>query len=424
MKKVKTAVRLLWLAVLMTPLCAAVLCGQSGSGDTFSESSADNFFGVGGRAVGMSEAVTASVNDGTALFYNPAALARITRPEFYAALSHERIKCVSDWPSASASRSATDDFSKTRLGSLLLSVPVPTYRGSLVVSLGVNRTKSFDHTFAFTSGAVGIATEDALEQATGGIKEWSAGAAVQISPHLAVGGSLIYYRGSEDYLWDYQSDQDFVTLRYVDNISSKYSGVGVRLGMTAEANRYLTLGLTIDSPMRYHVEQDWTSGTYTNGSYEEVYGYYEYDLQHPFIFTAGAALQVSTLTLEADLGYADWSQLEYTSEADKADNKALQKYYTDAVQFRAGAEYVFPQYGFVLRGGFKHDPLPIAGTSMSNQIEKDRNSFSAGLGLLIDRVIMLDAAYAHVQYKMYDGGRDITEKFTSDRVMLSLGYRI
>ena len=400
-----------------------MLNAQSSTGDTFNESSADNFFGVGGHAVGMSEAVTASVLDGTALLYNPAGLVRVKRPEFYGALSHERVKCESDWltpPSASVS----DDFAKTRLNTLSLVVPVPTYRGSLVVAFGVSRVKSFDRTFTFSSGTTDTFTEDALEQAMGGIHEWSAGAAIELSPRLAVGATAIYYHGSEDYTWQYEAQGDFSTLGYDDEITSDYSGVGVRLGMIAEVNPYLSLGLSIDSPVRYGINQEYVLDSIQNGVHYVVEDTYEYKLQHPFTFNAGAAFRLQTLTVEADIGYTDWSQLEYKNEDYKRHNRDLQEYYSDAVQFRLGAEYVIPQYGVVLRGGFKHDPLPIAGTLLSNQIEKNRNSFSAGLGFLIDKIVMLDIAYARASYTLYDGERDVSSKYTSDRVLLSVGYRI
>lgn len=412
--------RLLTLTLLIALLAATPLMAQDDTGDTFSESSADNFFGIGGRAVGMSEAVTASVLDGTALLYNPAGLVRLARPEFYGALSHEKVRCVSDWQSSSTS----DDFAKTRLNTLSLAVPVPTYRGSFVVAFGINRVKSFDHAYTFSVGTPSTFTETGQEQSMGGIREWSAGAAIELSPRLAVGATATYYRGSEDYSWYYESAGDFNVLRYEDEISSDYSGVGIRLGMTAEVNPYLSLGLTIDSPVRYSIDQEYTQVTVENGVREEYYGTYEYTLQHPFTFNAGVAFRLETLTVEGDIGYTDWSQLEYKSEPKKPSNKALQKYYTDALQIRLGAEYVLPRYGLVLRGGFKHDPLPISGTAISNQIEKDRNSFSAGLGFLIDKMVMLDVAYARAGYEIYDGNRNMTSKFTSDKVLVSVGYRI
>jgi long-subunit fatty acid transport protein len=300
----------------------------------------------------------------------------------------------------------------------------PTYRGSLVIAFGVNRSKSFDRTYTFEYGEPGLTRASALEQGTGGIKEWSAGAGMEISPHLAVGTTLIYYRGQEDYLWNYEGDADIQTTQYIDDITSNYSGVGIRLGMMAEVNPYLTLGLSVDSPVRYKVSQTYSQVTVINGVRDETDGSYEYNLQLPFIFNTGAAFRISSLTLEADLGYADWSQLEYKSDADKPNNTALQKYYHDALQFRVGAEYVIPKYGVVLRGGFKHDPLPISGTLFSSQIEKNRNSFSAGLGFLIDKIVMLDVAYARATYKIFDGTRNLSEKFSSDKVLVSVGYRI
>jgi long-subunit fatty acid transport protein len=300
-------------------------------------------------------------------------------------------------------------------------VPVPTYRGSLVIAFGVNRSKSFDRTFTFDRGTPTTFSENALEQAYGGISEWSAGAGVEISPHIAIGTTLIYYHGDETYLWD---QLDISSVQRIDSRNSKYSGVGIRLGMTAEINPYVILGLTIDSPIRFNVTQDYDQLTIVNGVPYDTIGIYVYDLQHPFIFNAGVAFRLKTLTLEADFGYADWSQLQYTSDPDKPYNQALQKYYSDVLQFRVGAEFVIPQYGAVLRGGFKHDPLPISGTLITNQIEKDRNSFSFGLGFLIDRMVMLDIAYARASFELYNGTKQLSEKFTSDRLLLSIGYRI
>ncbi len=138
----------------------------------------------------------------------------------------------------------------------------------------------------------------------------------------------------------------------------------------------------------------------------------------------GRRFDLNNLSVEGDVGYTDWSQLEYKNAADKANNQILQKYYTDALQFRFGGEYVLANLGAVLRAGFKHDPLPTSGNFVVSQIERNRNSFSFGAGFLIDRVVMLDVAYARASYKIYDGKRLLTEDFTSDRVYLSVGYRI
>ncbi|MCX6831766.1 MAG: outer membrane protein transport protein, partial [candidate division Zixibacteria bacterium] len=270
------------LLVMLLTCSATTILAQ---GNAISEVSAGNFFGVGGRAVGMSEAVVVSSLDGTAIVYNPAALVRIMRPEFYAGLSNEKVSNSSSYGSSVA----RNDFSKTRLSSLNLAVPVPTYRGSFVVAFGVNRTMSFDRTYTFLYPGLN-GSEKALEEGNGGIREWSAAAAVELSPRVSVGATLTYFHGSEDYYWDYSSfvfndtggDPPSYSLRNVDNIKSRYSAIGARLGMIVEANPYLSFGFMVESPKRFNVKQDYIQRTVLNGNLDVTPGSYEYVLQHPY----------------------------------------------------------------------------------------------------------------------------------------------
>ncbi|MGB2979704.1 MAG: hypothetical protein WBC77_00455, partial [Candidatus Zixiibacteriota bacterium] len=55
------------------------------------EAAAGNFFVIGARALGMGGAHIAVASDATALVYNPAGLARITRIEFSGGLTHQRM---------------------------------------------------------------------------------------------------------------------------------------------------------------------------------------------------------------------------------------------------------------------------------------------------------------------------------------------
>jgi hypothetical protein len=350
-------------------------------------------------------------------------LTRIKRPEFYAALSNEKVKNVTNSPDTGVS----NDFSKTRLNSLILSVPVPTYRGAFVIALGVNRVKSFDKTYTFQRNTF-PGTEWAVEEQTGGMQEWSAGAGVSLSPRLSVGATLIYDHGKETYFWNLKQTGSSGEIEFDDNIESVYSAVGARLGLDVEINQYVGLSLALDSPRNFLIKQDYvldSSGT-------TLIDTYEYHLTHPYAFAGGLVLRRGTALVECDLTYEDWSQMEYKNKESLSiarrglgkDNRVLRQLYDQVFTFSIGAEYVIPSYGVVLRGGFKHDPLPISGTLMSNQIEKDRNSFSAGLGFLIDKIVMLDIAYAHAGYKIYDGEKRLSEEFTSDRVMVSIGYRI
>ena len=387
------------------------------------EASAANNFGVGGRAVGMSEAVIVSVKDGTAIVYNPAALTKIKRPEFYLAMSHEKFRNESTGPGGGGSF-AENDVTKTRFSSMNLTVPVPTYRGALVVAFGVNRTKSFDRTFTYEIDDFDLYSSG-FEEETGGIREYAAAGAIELSSKISAGATLIYYHGGEDYFWNYNQSTVSSAFEYVDNIEDSYSGVGARLGMLVEMSPNVSAAITIDAPTKYRIEENYVLRTIEDGSEESTVGYYEYDLSHPFIFNAGLAFRSRTFLIEGNLGYADWSQMEYDGDVFfDEDNIALQNSYKEAVNVRIGAEAILPQYGLVLRAGFKHDPLPMSDFFPSNQVEKDRNSFSLGLSYLIDRVAMLDIGFARASYEIIDENLSLSQKYTSSKLIASIAYRI
>ncbi len=400
---------------------AAVSHAQEEEGSFISESSAGSFFGVGGRAVGMSEAVIVSIKDGTAIVYNPAALTKIKRPEFYGAMSHEKF---TNETTTISEFDADADLSRTRLSSLNLSVPVPTYRGALVLAFGVNRTRSFDRTFTYDYPVSGQ-SQNAVEEESGGIREWSAAGAIELSPRIAAGVTLTYYNGGEDYSWNLAFEDGADDVQYIDNIEDNYSAVGLRVGATFDLNDNIGTALTIEAPTKFKVEQNYIQRTVINGETDSEVGYYEYYLTHPFVFNAGLAFRTRTFLVEANIGYADWTQLEYDGDFDLEQlNRDLKNSYDEAINFRFGAEYILPQYGLILRGGYKHEPLPFSGFFPANRIEKDRNSFSIGASYLVDRVAMLDIAFARASYELENGDLSLAQKFTSNKLMFSVGYRI
>ena len=56
----------------------------------YEEVTAGNFFGIGARQMAMGGTGIASSWDGAAMWYNPAALARIHRVEFQLGLNHQK----------------------------------------------------------------------------------------------------------------------------------------------------------------------------------------------------------------------------------------------------------------------------------------------------------------------------------------------
>jgi long-subunit fatty acid transport protein len=389
------------------------------------EATAGNFFVVGARALGMGGAYTAVANDATALVYNPAGLARVTRIEFSGTLTHQRINNRTDLGIGFNDGRLQNN---TRFSSANVVLPVPTYRGSLVFAFGVNRVKSFDKAMQFSSNPnLYGSSQSGIESESGGIYLWSFGAAVDISPNVSVGGALNYWNGKDNYTWLYENDSDVYKIKYDDAIKDRYSGLNVKLGMRIQPNKYLTLGGTIDSPVTYTIKEDWTQGTDT--TFHQIfrdpvsyidYWNSEYKISLPFSLGMGMALNLNDLILAGDINYIDWTQMEYKRLEDMGEaNRQIKDVYTDVLGFHLGAEFLIPKLGTSLRAGFYRDPLPYK----SEWIKKNRDFFTAGVGFLIDQVMTLDIAWAHGSWELWDGSLSLTEKYTTNQIYLSTAYR-
>ncbi len=422
---------------LVLLLCAVPFINLSAQGeDIIPEAVAGNFFGVGARAMAMGGAHTAAVMDGSALLYNPAALARIRKIEILGGLSHQMLDNDADPDRLGNPISGLNsrDQNNTRLNTLTFSVPYPTYRGSLVFAFGLNRVRSFDKTFniAYTNADE---TLIGTESSTGSIYALSAGAGIDISPRVSLGGALNFYFGTHDYNWrlDYQSSEtEYI---YDDNIEDRYTGVSAKVGIMFAASRVLRLGTSIETPIQYSIAEEYILRTFDQGGSDYDFGSYEYDLLAPFKLDFGMALNLNMLQLAADINYVDWSQIEYQDDAAlERNNIFINDYYRDVLGFSVGAEYMIPKLGLMVRGGYRYDPLPYndentfinEGQPVATGIDivEDRKFVTFGFGYLIDRVMTIDIAVALGGYEIMDNDTQISEEYSLKRIYVSTGFRL
>lgn len=376
------------------------------------EAAAGNFFVVGARALGMGGAYTAVANDATALVYNPAGLARVIRIEFSGGLTHQRINNKTDLGFGFNDGRMQNN---TRFGSGNLVLPVPTYRGSLVLAFGVNRVKSFDQAMRFSSDLYG-SDEKGIETESGGIYLWSFGAAVDVSPNISIGGALNYWNGKDNYTWLYEKIVDQFLIRYDDAIKDRYSGFNLKLGVRTQPNKFLTVGATVESPVTFTIKEDWLQAT--NG--ERDNGNSEYKITLPFSLGTGVALNLNNLTVAGDVNYTDWTQMEYKRLEDIADaNRQIQDTYKATLRYHMGAEFLIPRISTTLRAGFFRNPLPYK----SEWVKKDRDFFTTGVGFLIDQVMTLDIAWSYGSWELKNLTPGLTEKYTVNQILVSTAYR-
>lgn len=412
-------------------------------------------FGVGARAMGMGGAFMAVGDDYTASYWNPAALAQIRRFEVLASLSHAQ----HENDAVGAGLRLKDDASFTRVNSLGFAYPVPTYRGSLVFSVGYNRLKPYDSNFNFewfNSTADDSVQQRWSELEEGSLNNWMFAGAVDVAPNFSVGLSLNYWTGKDDYQFSFveQDNLDLYTLRDFrrdDNIISEFRGFNIKLGGLLRVNPHLRLAATIATPTTLKVTESWTSDDETRFddptvkptelfSYE---GSFEYKIRSPFVFGAGASLNLAGLLLAGSAEFIDWSQIRYTSEPpieDLSKNKAneqLARNYRSVTRLRAGAEFTLPGLGLQVRGGYYLDPSPLADLPD----DADREFFTYGLGFLLNKQVKLDIAYFTGEFQLYnpvltddftddpkfidhDDDIPIKEKFSVNKIVATLAFRL
>ena len=276
----KTSFFILTLTLLFP---VAALSQQFTEWQPIEEVSAGNFFGVGARAMGMGGAHIACVNDATALFYNPAGLARVKRLELGLGLTHQRF--LNETGLLGSNRPAGAFYyydnnsrrqSNTRFSSASFVYPVPTYRGSLVFGLGVFRMMNFDKTFKYSyipsaTYMYGDAGQELVSE-SGGVNMWSAGGALDISPNISIGLALNYWHGGEDYSYESEfswwNGDTLYEMRYDDEIYDDYSGFSAKLGMSVWPSKYFSFGLTLESPTWLTVDEEYILRTDSTHSYD------------------------------------------------------------------------------------------------------------------------------------------------------------
>ncbi|KPL04132.1 MAG: hypothetical protein AMJ90_01985 [candidate division Zixibacteria bacterium SM23_73_2] len=404
------------------------------------EPSAGNSFGVGARYMGMGGAGVAFCNDASALIYNPAGLARIKRIELTLGMTHQRFKNQTGYLNFGSTpyyQNVDRLQSNTRLGSAGLVLPIPTYRGSLVFGLGVNRITSFDHTFknVYTLSQSMQPIQMELISESGGIYVWSVGGAIDISPNTSLGLSLNFWNGKDDYTY-IDSLAFFVADTFYEinddwEFKDDYSGFNLKFGIMLQPNKYLSLGGVISSPVWLTVDEEYFLNTdstpyYPNDTliyiyYIEETGYPKWKLTHPFSFTFGGAFNFKNLLLAADFNYTDWTQLQYREGyRSGVKNIDVKEYYQDVFKWHIGAEYLVPQISGKLRAGFYEDPLPFK----SSHLKSDRRFITLGLGFLIDQVMTLDISWNRGFYDFEYPELDVREKYTTNKIFITTAYRL
>lgn len=372
---------------------------------------AEGYTLFGLRASGMGGAHIALADDYTALYYNPARLSYIYRPEVSLGLNFENVANTNTWNSEVTEVSQT----WTRLNQLGLLIPVPTSQGGLSFALGFNRFQSYNQTMDFSNGD----DISGYEEVSGGMSSFSIGGGVQISEIAALGMVLDIPFGVENYSY-LEAVEDSVLIEDRTDWSTEYNGISGKLGIAINPNKHVNLGLLIEFPTYYSANQE---ATFSSDPYatspDSTVSYEEYHLTTPFKFGGGISLKFPYVVLAGDIKYADYSQTEYNESWLRYKNPRIKNSYRDVLSYNAGIEGIIPKAGVKLRAGYCHEPLHYT----AYPVIEDRNIFTGGVGFLVSKTISLDLAVTYGMHKVEYEEYGWTEEWTKTNIFLGMAYR-
>lgn len=452
------------------PIIAAMLIATGFFAQTPDEavSFLANENGVGTRALALGNAFTAVADDYTAVYWNPAGLALLNQSEITGELSHFSFSNEASFSGVTQK----DKQRSTKLKTLGLAYKFPTSQGSFVLGFGYHRFKDFNGFLrfgGFNTQSSGLAFE--LEDAQGDIRFYpfdsdvlqteeisetgtlnalAFGAGLAMSPSFNLGASVQFLSGHSQYLFDfYQDDIDDMYATYPANfysyelhqdIHSKLSGVGLKLGGLFHVNREFRLGFSIDLPTSLHILETWSERDALLFDDEYISemdlgpNEWEYVIQYPVQISGGLALDFRQLLLTASCSYRDWTQVQFevpdgfdvTSDYSDllAQNYRFAEEFRPVLSWGAGAELRVPGSGLKLRGGYRVMPSPLFNADHS----LDKRYFSAGAGFDLDAVSSLQVTFIRGIWSQdtvdgYTPG-GTHEKIVTDRVLAGLTLRL
>jgi len=395
--------------------------------------------GVGGRALSMGSAYLAVSDDYSATMWNPAGLTQLRRMELFASMSNLQYQNES----ALGDVKSTDKTTKTKLNSIGFAFPVPTYRGSLVFAVGYNKVRNFDSGFSLGlyNGYYGV-NQDYTEIEEGGLSNWVFAGAMEVTENLSIGATMNIWRGNDDYYLNfYEEDVDnsylYDNYSYDQQILTKYSAVNFKLGALYKFARFFRFAATVATPVSMNAEEDWKEVTTqvedadspNEDFLDDQSGSWDYGIKFPFVFSAGAAVTLlPNIVVSGDVEYTDWSQTRYTKEPPVGDrfseNLDFKQNYAATTTYRLGAEFTVPLINAQLRAGAIRIPSPLKDATS----QQDRNYYTIGGGLLLDKQVKVDVAYVHGWWEKAESSLSeeldpLNEKITFDTIFATLSVR-
>jgi hypothetical protein len=397
------------LSLIVLLLVLAALPAQAQTGEDILRYS-QRFPAVDTRMTGMAGAAVGGIGDWGAAFANPAGLGLVERSHVVGAVSAGSIQSDARYFGEETEATTT----QTALGSAAYVAALPTLRGSLVLGVGYNQTAGFDRELSFTGFNPQAAFDpnpevdgdeiiglqqfgDVFEDGVSG--ELSLVGAVEVAPRVLTGLSLNLIAG--DYQFQQVLDEQAVdgTLGPFTEtfLEADLRGVNLRGGLAAEVAPGVRLGLVVETPTFYRVEE--RSDLFTTGQFD-------YSITTPWRVSGGLVYELAGVILAADLEFLDWSQARLRptddfrppfTETDR--NLEIRRTYREVLNTRFGAEYSIGPWAVRAGAAFQPDPLREELELRGVETDRLRSTYTVGFSLKTIDHVAFDVAYAFTEFE-------------------------
>ncbi len=289
-------------------------------------------------------------------------------------------------------------------------------------------------------------TQMLTDNRKGGQSEVNFGIAANYSNKLYLGASLAltsinYFSESiyKEFGFNSYENNDYSTT-FIRTQSTKGSGVNGKLGIIYKPTSYVRLGVSYQTPTWYTIDDDFSqelSTRYGAGridsqfvSPEEIFPA-SYRVRTPSRINTGIAFFSKYGFISGDVEFVNYGGINFNSttsddlEATAEDNKVVRDTYTNAINYRIGAELKFDK--MYVRGGYGQLGNPYRNKSNGNY---QNTTISGGLGYRLSNYF-IDLTYQNIEYTTnyttytVNGGVDPTAdtKSNTSNIFLTVGLR-
>jgi hypothetical protein len=433
------------------------------------------------RSLGMGNSIGAFGGDFSSIYLNPAGLGLFRNSEITIGGYNNNFKNNTTFynTSGSASQDATN-FSQFGIV-----YKVPVSRGSLVLSIGYNRSKDFNRMlsfngfnpdnnsmiqdltgkqsdFAYLAGVSypvnnsrdttlikGKLQQSGKTTDEGGVDNWSFAGAMEVQKDLFVGVTLNVISGKFERNKSFTETDPYgmystirldpsdsrtlglLAFNYYDGIKWDLSGWGMQLGLIYKIKERGSIGFAIKIPEYFNITESYrvgSSGIFTTHAFDVTpsYSTYDYKITTPWEFSFGGSYSINRLTLAGNIKYIDYTQMKFTeglTSADREDiNWAIKDIFRSVVNYNFGIEYALQELGVKLRGGLMVTKSPYK----DDPSDYDKKFITGGIGIPFEQMEFdLGVAYGWWKdfgYNYTSASRPVDQDIKSTTIMLGLKY--